>query len=164
MVLTVSFGLSLVTGFLSPSPAQCVSIAANLTPAPGRQDHTTSPSAAVSTKPLGGLGTSPAEALAKADQRRPSCAATRVHRIPPPTFVTIAIRPSIRGGTAGITKGVSSKPRSEIFLRKGLDTSRASDVVICPSGKSTYARRRWNRRRPIICSSRRSPLGCAQRT
>ena len=60
--------------------------------------------------------------LRRPRQRRPSCAATRVHRIPHPTFVTIAIRPFIRGGTAGITKGVSSKRRSEIFLPEGLDT------------------------------------------
>jgi hypothetical protein len=33
---------------LSLSPAQCASIVANLTPASGRQDHTTSPSAASS--------------------------------------------------------------------------------------------------------------------
>ena len=32
--------------FLPPSPARCESIVAELTPASGRQDHTTSPSAA----------------------------------------------------------------------------------------------------------------------
>ena len=41
---TVSFVLSPVTGLLSPSPARSL-LPANLTPAPGRQDHTTSPSA-----------------------------------------------------------------------------------------------------------------------
>src|SRR5665213_2443480 len=41
---TVSFVLSPVTGLLSPSPARSL-LLANLTPAPGRQDHTTSPSA-----------------------------------------------------------------------------------------------------------------------
>jgi hypothetical protein len=45
MVLTVSFMLSPVTGFLSPSPAE--SYSANLTPASGRQDHTTSPYASM---------------------------------------------------------------------------------------------------------------------
>jgi hypothetical protein len=79
MVLTVSFVLSLVSrALLPPSSARCESIVANLTPASGRQDHTTSPSASA---PL-------------VLRRR------RVHRIPHPTFVTIAIRPSIRGGTA----------------------------------------------------------------
>jgi hypothetical protein len=42
--------------FLSPSPALLL---ADLTPASRRQDHTTSPSAPVSEKPLDGLGTSP---------------------------------------------------------------------------------------------------------
>jgi hypothetical protein len=43
MVLTVSFVLSPVTGFLATVASGMTS--ANLTPAPGRQDHTTSPSA-----------------------------------------------------------------------------------------------------------------------
>jgi hypothetical protein len=56
-------------------------IVANLTPASGRQDHTTSPSARSAFV---------------------FCAA-RVHRIPHPTFVTIAKRPSDRGGIIGIS-------------------------------------------------------------
>jgi len=44
MVLTVSFVLSPVTGFLPPSPLRSL-LLKNLTPASGRQDHTTSPSA-----------------------------------------------------------------------------------------------------------------------
>jgi hypothetical protein len=73
---TVSFVLSPVTGLcchrhLRKSPF------ANLTPASGCQDHTTSPSAPA---PLV-FGTA------------------RVHRIPPPTSVTIAKRPSEPGGT-----------------------------------------------------------------
>ena len=72
-------------------------------PASRHQNHTTSPSV-----------------LASLVLRR-----HRVHRIPHPTFVTIAIRPSIRGGMAGISKGVSTNPRSEIFFRKGL-ASRAN--------------------------------------
>ena len=75
------------------------SIVATLTPASGRQDHTTSPSA----------------------RQARSSARPRVHRIPHSTFVTIAIRPSDRGGTAGINKAVSSKRRSEIFFTEGLD-------------------------------------------
>jgi hypothetical protein len=71
MVLTVSFVLSPVIGlFLSPSSAELHS--ANLTPASRRQDHTTSPSAS--------------SALVRS--------AARVHRIPRPTSVTIAKRPS----------------------------------------------------------------------
>ncbi len=60
--------------FLSPSPVRCASIVTDLTPASRRQDHTTSPSTA---SPL-------------VSWRH------RVHRIPRPTFVTIAIRPSYR--------------------------------------------------------------------
>ncbi len=46
MVLTVSFVISLVSrAFLPPSPVQRVSVVTELTPASGRQDHTTSPSA-----------------------------------------------------------------------------------------------------------------------
>src|SRR5579863_2226441 len=100
MVLTVSFALSLVTGLCCHHRRAMQKHCRGLTPASGRQDHTTSPSAS--------------ESLVLRH--------CRVHCIPHPTFVTIAIRPFIRGGTAGITKGVSSKPRSEIFLRKGLDT------------------------------------------
>jgi hypothetical protein len=112
MVLTVFFALSPVIGLsCHRRRPQCASIVANLTPASRYQDHATSPSTSVA----------------------PVLRHQRVHRIPHPTFVTIAIRPSVRGGTAGITKGVSSKRRSEIFLRRGLDKGRASRVVICPS-------------------------------
>jgi hypothetical protein len=45
MVLTVSFGLSSVTGLFVT--VACEMYSANLTPASGRQDHTTSPSASV---------------------------------------------------------------------------------------------------------------------
>src|ERR1700730_2776156 len=61
--------------FLPPSPAL---LSANLTPASGRQDHTSSPSASHAVR-----------------QER-----IRVHRIPPPTSVTIAKRPSVWDGMA----------------------------------------------------------------
>jgi hypothetical protein len=72
---------------------------ATLTPASGRQDHTTSPSA-------------PAPLVLR---RR--C----VHRIPLPTSVTIAIRPSCGGGTAGRLHNFCFSER-EIFLRGELRT------------------------------------------
>jgi len=106
MVLTVSFVLSSVTGLVChrhqrikvlSAPGRARKTSANLTPASGRRDHTTSPSAAsVYAKGLGGLS---AEALAKAksicrqraviahgkpalpSSRAPQCC--RVHRIPP---------------------------------------------------------------------------------
>jgi hypothetical protein len=45
MVLTVSFVLSLVIGFLATIPGVMQSIIAGLMPASRHQDHTTSPSA-----------------------------------------------------------------------------------------------------------------------
>jgi hypothetical protein len=45
----------------------------------------------------------------------------RVHRIPHPTFVTIAIRPSSGVGLI-CSIAVSTKSRSEIFFESGLDT------------------------------------------
>ena len=48
-------------------------------------------------------------------------AADRVHRIPRPTSVTIAIRPSCGRGTGRGHKDDLPDGRSEIFLRKGLD-------------------------------------------
>ena len=56
------------------APGWAAKTSARLDISNGCQDHTTSPSATPSKKPLDGLGTSPAEALAKADQRRSSCA------------------------------------------------------------------------------------------
>jgi hypothetical protein len=70
-VLTVSFVLSPVSrAFLPPSPTDHHPI--SLISASGYQDHTTSPSA----------------------RRTPVRRACRVHRIPHPTSVTIAKRPS----------------------------------------------------------------------
>jgi hypothetical protein len=76
MVLTVSFVLSRVTGLVATLGGGNV-ISANLTPASGRQDHTTSPSALM-----------------------PFVKGTiDVHRIPFPTSVTIASRPSLGNET-----------------------------------------------------------------
>jgi hypothetical protein len=79
MVLTAYFVLSPATG-LSCHRRPRKSPSANLTPASGRQDHTTSPSAS--------------SALVRST--------IRVHRIPPPTSVTIAKRPSVWDGMARI--------------------------------------------------------------
>jgi hypothetical protein len=69
-VLTVSFALSPGTGCLAPV------IVSDLASAPGRQDHTTSPYAQAALVSRG----------------KP------IHRIPAPRVVTIAMRPSWRGG------------------------------------------------------------------
>src|ERR1700736_26426 len=75
--------------FLSPSPA---GLPADLTPASRRQDHTTSPSAS--------------RAIVES--------ATRVHRIPRPTSVTIAKRPSY--GTGRSTHEVIWARREEKYF------------------------------------------------
>ena len=70
-------------------------------PASRHQDHTLSPSA-----------------IGKRSSAAPlASTASLAQRV-----VTIAIRPSYRAGTIGISNGVSSKRRSEIFLAGGLDS------------------------------------------
>jgi hypothetical protein len=79
MVLTVSFALSRVTGLVChPRPRKLPS--ANLTPASGRQDHTTSPSAANALR----------------------LCAPRASTASRPASVTIASRPSSETGQRGI--------------------------------------------------------------
>jgi hypothetical protein len=79
---------------------------ANLTPASGRQDHTSSPSAS------------------SASVSR----AISVHRIPRSTSVTIAKRPSVGRDDANTTTDLGFGKR-EIFLRKGLDREFAKRLV-----------------------------------
>jgi hypothetical protein len=91
MVLTVSFELSSVTGLCCHHRLRDTSRTLDASVgASGPHDFAVR--ARLSQKPLDGPGTSSAEALAKTDQRRSSCARRRVHRIPRPTSVTIAIR------------------------------------------------------------------------
>jgi hypothetical protein len=96
MVLTVSFALSLVTGLFCHHHPQ-VHHLADLISASGYQDHTTLPSA---------------EAPLVLRRRR-------VHRIPRPTSVTIAKRPSFKGARR----------------REGLK-------MICPTGRTKYFRQK----------------------
>src|ERR1700727_2634063 len=85
-----------------------------LTPASGRQDHTTLPSA---------------EALFVES-------ASHVHRIPHSTSVTIAKRPSCRGGTARVGKDDLPDGQSGKFFVRELDKRQTERWLICPSGKS----------------------------
>jgi hypothetical protein len=117
---TACFVLSPVIGLLTPSLPRSL-LPGNLTPAPRRQDHTTSPSAeAFSQEPPGGFGTFPAEALAKADQRRSSCAAA-ASTASRPTSVTIAKRPSEWDGMAANMDVIWGKREGKYFWRGGLD-------------------------------------------
>src|SRR5450755_933467 len=109
MVLTAYVVLSSVTGlfctvvsgYVLSKPGWADLNSANLTPASRRQDHTTSPYAATSlVRSLGDRS--------QASSTRPAIASRakrcRVHRIPCPTSVTIAIRPSRWGGMARICR------------------------------------------------------------
>src|SRR3954451_25460143 len=96
MVLTVSFVISPVIGL---GCHRRFALLQNLTPASRRQDHTTSPSASA----------------------RFVKHAISVHRIPCPTSVTIAIRPSRVGRDGASCRVDLGSWRSRIFFRKGLD-------------------------------------------
>src|SRR6267154_3545722 len=102
MVLRLIRALSGDHAFLPPSSARRVSVFANLAPASERQDHTTSPSA---QPPL------------VAQELRPAMC---VHRIPLPTSVTIASRPSY-----------------------GCETSE-SIVLICPTTQCRGCATQWH--------------------
>ena len=88
----------------------------NLTPASGRQDHTPSPSAS------------------SAFVSHAIC----VHRIPLPTSVTIAIRPSCGGGTAGRKHNFRFSER-EMFRHAGLTTQ----ISLNPLAKLDFTRTRF---------------------
>jgi hypothetical protein len=107
MVLTVSFVLSPVTGFIVTVIRVMRSIIANLTPASGRQDHTTSPSA-----------------LAPFVKGDFASTASR------PASVTIASRPSV--GQDNRDKQVIWARRQVIF-RKIRNEGPGWFQVICPA-------------------------------
>jgi hypothetical protein len=65
----------------------------------------------------------------------------RVHRIPRPTFVTIAKRPSGEGGTALALLLFLPKRKAKYFSLKGW----TGKSLICPSGKSA---------RPVLSGTR----------
>jgi hypothetical protein len=90
--------------FLPPSPAD---VTANLTPASGRQDHTTSPSAG----------------------KAPSSSAPLASTASCPASVTISSRPSV-GQDGASYKGDLGLLKIRIFLQTGLDRL----LVICPTG------------------------------
>jgi hypothetical protein len=107
-------------GLLSPSRRDAKHHR-QLTPASGRQDHTTSPSASY--------------ALSSSRSWRPPHPALHVRDDRDTPLL-------MRGGTAGISNAASSKRRSEIFFAKGLDIGETRRALICPSGKSLFSARR----------------------
>jgi hypothetical protein len=101
-------------GSLSPSPVRSL-LLTNLTPASGRQDHTTSPSAistVVGARPSLTSQSPPCENVL----RTRHC---RGHRSPHPTSVTIAIRPSCGRGMAGVVGVIWGWREAEYFCAKG---------------------------------------------
>src|SRR6266446_4392875 len=94
MVLRLTSRSPRRSGLLSPSSARLL---ADLTPASGRQNHTTSPSAS-------------APFVTRA---------ARVHRIPP-RVDDVAQRPSVGRDVDGYASDLG-QPRRRIFLQKGLD-------------------------------------------
>src|ERR1700742_2888798 len=60
---------------------------------------------------------------------RSSCAACCVHRIPRPTSVTTAIRPSYRCGMALASTDDLPDGQSEIFFLRGLDSRLGLDRI-----------------------------------
>jgi hypothetical protein len=89
----------------------------------GRQDHTVLPYASV---PLvcRAADRSQAKARPAIPQRSGRC---RVHRIPCPTSVTIAIRPSWRAGNGRSSRTDLGVARRDLFSRRGLDGANQVD-------------------------------------
>jgi len=109
LVVTVASGLRFVRARSGRKTS------ANLTPAPGRQDHTTSPSASASLVRVAYrslTGNPPCHRLPRPTLPRPP------H--PVPTSVTIAKRPSV-GRDGGGYRSDLGGTRSGIFLEMGLD-------------------------------------------
>jgi len=72
-----------------------------------------------------------------------------------PAFVTIAKRPSIGTGRR-INNGVSTEPRNEIFLQRGLDRKLLGSLIDLPVGQITgYSPVGWVEpfAKPITCAS-----------
>ncbi len=139
MVLTVSSGLSPVTGLVCHRRQQKL-FSANLTPASGRQDHTTSPSARLRSRQQRRL--------------RPS------HPLP---YVRDDRETPLRVGRDGDScRSDLGEKNTGIFLRAGLDR-RIGDL---PAGQSCLQRSCWRRafarRFRTMSRSPSSPALCRQ--
>jgi hypothetical protein len=140
MVLTASFVLPGDRALLPPSPRRLTASLArlgrdlppqDLTPASGRQDHTTSPSATTSFV-CAPVDRSRAQRTALQPRLRADAAASTASR---PTSVTIASRPSC--GRDG--RILSGDLPDGIFFELGLDRN----LLICPSGSLRITAHRW---------------------
>ena len=106
----------------------------DLTPASGRQDHTTSPSATTSFV-CAPVDRSRAQRTALQPRLRADAAASTASR---PTSVTIASRPSC-GRDGRILSGDLPDGLSGISFELGLDRN----LLICPSGSLRITAHRW---------------------
>jgi hypothetical protein len=117
-------------GYLAcPHPVGPTCLPQDLTPASGRQDHTILPSAATSL-------VSVLFDRSRIQRTRPAIPSParrcHVHRIPCPTSVTIAIRPSVWDGMREVVDVIWGTRKQKYFC-KGDSTANS---LICPSGKS----------------------------
>src|ERR1700675_404589 len=138
MVLTVYFVLSPVPGLFChrrlrtnvlSAPGRADPTSATLTPASGRQDHTTSPYASVPfvSSPFDSSRTSTRETR-PASRCAPDTAASTA---PHPAPVTIAIRPSCGVGWREFVEMICPTGAAKYFC-KGASTQK------CPTGKSPH--------------------------
>ena len=95
----------------------------------GCRDHTVLPYATSAVRPARRLNSLTRNARPAITLRADAAASTASH----PAFVTIAIRPSCRGGTGQAGRTDLPDGESEIFLLIGLDRF-LSRRLICPSG------------------------------
>ena len=131
-------------------PGRASKISISLNTSHGCQNHTLLPSAASSTKTLRPAHVLPTKIPAKAFKRQSSARRPvahkpklalrfrrarrcHVHRIPHPTSVTIAIRPSHGRGMAGVVGVIWGNREAEYFCGQ----RRTNPCVICPTGNAT---------------------------
>ena len=118
-------------------PSSRERIPRNLTPASGRQDHTTSPSATSAVRLRAGRPlTSPIRTRPATPFARRRC---RVHRIPP--RVRDDREPPLWGRDGRAYRVDFSSGESGIFFESGLDTDLPTGRLICPTGQFKRQRR-----------------------
>src|SRR6266849_3459414 len=171
MVLTVSFVLSPAIGLFChrhlrtdvvPKPGRADITSANLTPASGRQDHTTSPYAATSlVRSLGDRSQAFRQPTLRSHRAQNAAASTA----PLPASVTIMIRPSGGVGWREFVEMICPTGEAKYFC-KGDSTQK------CPTGKSpaanhSFVQLSWRgsaRKNPIRGAISRSPAAIAVRS
>ena len=125
MVLTASFVLSPVTGLVCHRRLRILAVSvrsdrhasANLTPASGRQDHTTSPSAAIVSRQ---------RAVDRSQAHHPPCDPVARKTLPRPSHPVPYVRDDRDTPLCGVgcesSRSDLGCAGTEIFLQRGLDT------------------------------------------